>query len=340
MEIVAGMNPRIPMKDVADYARRIESLGFDSLHVPEMIHDPFVVSGLALAATTHLRVRTGVALAFVRSPMASALSSWGLSELSSGRFDLGLGSQIRQNIVERYSMPFGPPVSRLREYIAAIRSCFNSFMEGTDISFKGEFYQLTRLQREFLPDALTKGNEPDIWLGAVGEKMTALAGSVSDGLLTHPTNSHPLHLRNNVIPILESSLHYNSGDRIPVIVSPLTAIANDHDARKELVALKKKRLAFLYSTPAYDPSLKMLGFEDLGKRLRDLLPQKGSDIPEDEIPDKLFQQVAIECNWENLGEIIVEWFGDVANGVILRPPDETQFDQQFLTSLSTIRASA
>ena len=65
MEIVAGMNPRIPMKDFADYARRIESLGFDSLHVPEMIHDPFVVSGLALAATTHLRVRTGVALAFV-----------------------------------------------------------------------------------------------------------------------------------------------------------------------------------------------------------------------------------------------------------------------------------
>ena len=163
MEIVAGMNPRIPMKDVADYAKRIESLGFDSLHVPEMIHDPFVVSGLALSATTHLRVRTGVALAFVRSPMASALSSWGLSELSSGRFDLGLGSQIRQNIVERYSMPFGPPVSRLREYIAAIRSCFNSFMEGTDISFKGEFYQLTRLQREFLPDALTKGNAPDIW---------------------------------------------------------------------------------------------------------------------------------------------------------------------------------
>ena len=45
MEIVAGMNPRIPMKDVADYAKRIESLGFDSLHVPEMIHDPFVVSG-------------------------------------------------------------------------------------------------------------------------------------------------------------------------------------------------------------------------------------------------------------------------------------------------------
>ena len=128
-------------------------------------------------------------------------------------------------------------------------------MEGTDISFKGEFYQLTRLQREFLPDTLTKGNEPEIWLGAVGEKMTALAGSVSDGLLTHPTNSHPLHLHNNVIPILESSLHYNSGDRIPVIVSPLTAIANDHDARKELVALKKKRLAFLYSNTAYDPSL-------------------------------------------------------------------------------------
>ena len=105
MEIVAGINPRMQLRDVKDYARRVESLGFDTLHIPEMVHDPFVVSSLALAATSSLHVRTGVALAFVRSPMVSALSAWDLAQLSEGRFDLGLGTQIRKNIEGRYGMP-------------------------------------------------------------------------------------------------------------------------------------------------------------------------------------------------------------------------------------------
>ena len=52
MEIVAGVNPRMQLRDVGDYARRVESLGFDTLHIPEMVHDPFVMSSLALAATS------------------------------------------------------------------------------------------------------------------------------------------------------------------------------------------------------------------------------------------------------------------------------------------------
>ena len=58
-----------------------------------MVHDPLSCL-LALAATSSLHVRTGVALAFVRSPMVSALSAWDLAQLSEGRFDLGLGTQI------------------------------------------------------------------------------------------------------------------------------------------------------------------------------------------------------------------------------------------------------
>ena len=68
MEIVAGVNPRMQLRDVGDYARRVESLGFDTLHIPEMVHDPFVMSSLALAATSSLHVRTGVALALLEAP--------------------------------------------------------------------------------------------------------------------------------------------------------------------------------------------------------------------------------------------------------------------------------
>ena len=44
MKVYSGMNPRLPLRDVADYARRIEQLGFDGLHVAETIHDSLAVA--------------------------------------------------------------------------------------------------------------------------------------------------------------------------------------------------------------------------------------------------------------------------------------------------------
>ncbi|NDE59424.1 MAG: LLM class flavin-dependent oxidoreductase, partial [Acidimicrobiia bacterium] len=67
------MSDRVPLSLVGDYARRVEKLGYDVLHVPETIHDSITVSILALQATTRLRVQTSLTLAFPRSPMLLAL---------------------------------------------------------------------------------------------------------------------------------------------------------------------------------------------------------------------------------------------------------------------------
>ncbi|MGA1682851.1 MAG: LLM class flavin-dependent oxidoreductase, partial [Ilumatobacteraceae bacterium] len=66
MKVYAGMDPRLSLRDVPAHARRIEALGYDGLHVAETVHDPFLVSLVALQATTDLVVRTSVALALVR----------------------------------------------------------------------------------------------------------------------------------------------------------------------------------------------------------------------------------------------------------------------------------
>ena len=119
------MSDRIPLAEVGAYARRVEALGFDTLHVPETIHDGLMVSMLALQATTRLRVTSSVILAFVRSPMLVAYAAWDLASFGGGRFELGLGSQIRQNIEGRFSMAWSEPVARMREYarvVAAIRA--------------------------------------------------------------------------------------------------------------------------------------------------------------------------------------------------------------------------
>src|SRR3954467_5463733 len=111
------MDPGISVVEVPAYARRIETMGFDGLHVAETVHDALAVSLLVAEHTERITIRTSVALAFVRSPTLTAYAAWDLSSFSGGRFQLGLGTQIRQNITERMAMPWSEPVARLREYL-------------------------------------------------------------------------------------------------------------------------------------------------------------------------------------------------------------------------------
>ena len=89
------------------------------------------VALLAAEHTSRITVRTSVALAFTRSPTLLAYAAWDIAKLSGGRFQLGLGTQIRQNIEDRYGVPFGAdPIGRLRDYVGAVRAVFASFVSG------------------------------------------------------------------------------------------------------------------------------------------------------------------------------------------------------------------
>src|SRR5207302_8646435 len=94
VKVYAGMDPRMPLREVGGYARRVEAMGYDGLHVAETVHDAFAASLLAAEHTTRIAIRTSVALAFVRSPLLTAYAAWDLARFSDGRFELGLGTQI------------------------------------------------------------------------------------------------------------------------------------------------------------------------------------------------------------------------------------------------------
>ncbi|MBW2448054.1 MAG: LLM class flavin-dependent oxidoreductase, partial [Deltaproteobacteria bacterium] len=112
----------IPLGDwrqVADVAKRAEATGSDVLMTSEIQHDPFVPLAFAALATERVELTTAIAVAFPRSPMVVANTSWDLQKNSGGRFVLGLGSQVRGHNVRRFSVPWSAPVPRLREYVQA-----------------------------------------------------------------------------------------------------------------------------------------------------------------------------------------------------------------------------
>ncbi|MCH9640347.1 MAG: TIGR03617 family F420-dependent LLM class oxidoreductase [Actinomycetia bacterium] len=314
-----ALDPQQSLASVPAYAQRAERLGFAGLHVPETIHDSLAVALLALEHTTRVTVRTAVTLAFVRSPTAVAYAAWDLSELSGGRFELGLGSQIKQNIQDRFGMPWTEPVDRMRDYVGALHALFEAFSTGGALNFESTHYRLTRMQPYFNPGP-SDASTPPIWLGAVNAGMCELAGEVAAGVVTHSTNSEPEHLQNVVRPALQRGAATSRRATIAAVVaSPAIAAGVD----TATVAAERRRhrrmLAFLYSTPAYAPALISRGWTDLPERLRALVRAQQWDRLPAVLPDDVVDEFVVSARYEDLPGLLTARFGAIADGVVLPP---------------------
>lgn len=325
--VVAGMDPRLPLREVGSYALRVEALGFDALHVPETVNDSLVVAALALDRTSRLVVRTSVTVAFVRSPMQLALTAWSLAAQAPGRFALGLGSQIRANIEQRHGMVWSDPVGHMAEVIAAIGACFDAFASGGALDHHGERYRLTRLQAEFRPDPLP-GPPPELWLGAVNERMSALAGRVADGVITHPTNSVRAHLDDVMVPAMARGAMAAGRTAPPLIVAPPVITGPDASALASDRSRRLPRLATVLSTPAYEPTLARLGQRHVAAQLRRAIRDGRTDLA-GLVPDAVVDELAVVAVHDALPGLIRARYGDVAAGILLRPPDDPAMDGEF-----------
>jgi len=128
---------------IDEVGRAAESLGFAGLWTSETKHDSFLPLAVAANSTRALDLGTSIAIAFSRSPMTTAQISWDLQDLSGGRFILGLGTQVKAHIERRFSMPWGKPAARLKDYILALRAIWQSFQKENSLDYEGEFYRHT-----------------------------------------------------------------------------------------------------------------------------------------------------------------------------------------------------
>ncbi len=340
VKIYAGMDPRLPLRDVPNHARRIEALGYDGLHVAETVHDPFLVSLVALQATERLVVRTSVALALVRSPMAVAYAAWDLAETSRGRFQLGLGTQIRPHIERRFGADFDDPVGRLRDHIGAVRACWRAFDGEAPLDYRSEHYDLTLLTPNFTPDPLpTDVTRPNVWMGGVNKKLVETAGAIADGFVTHPTNSHPRYLREVCRPGLSAGADRvgRSVDDVELVVGTqwiLGATRADIDERREH---NRRLLAFLYSTPAYERTLELFGWADLAGRLRALIREQRWEDLAGLVTDDVLDTLVPQATYDELPDVATEWFGGLVDGLLVAPPPSDEHDRLLASAVDRLR---
>ncbi|ASR36309.1 LLM class F420-dependent oxidoreductase [Prauserella marina] len=338
MELVTTLPADTPLHDVGTRVRRIEALGFDTVHIPETVHDSLSVALLALEHSTTLTVRTSMTLAFPRSPMVTAYAAWDLARFSGGRFQLGLASQVRGNIVGRFSVPWSRPSPWLADYIGALRAIFAAFTTGEPLDYHGSHFRFDRLQPYFNPGPASMA-APPIWTGGVNRRMCLVAGAHADGYVSHATNSHPRFLRGTTLPALaEGASSAGRSDGGPrVVVVPFCVTGADKttlDASRELV---RRELAFLYSTPAYRPTLSMLGHEQLGARLTELVGQRRWQRLSSVLTDEVLSGLVPEAGFAELPDVLHEWYGGLCEGLAIRLPEDPADDARFAGVLESIK---
>lgn len=335
MHVVAGMSDRIPLSEVGSYARRVEALGFDVLHVPETVHDSMAVALLALMSTDHLRVQTSLTLAFPRSPMLLALQAWDLASTSGGRFDLGLASQIKPNITGRFGVPWTDPIDRMADYVLAVRSIWKSFTDGTTLDVRTENYTLTRLQPFFNPGPLDC-EAPRILLGGVNERALELAGRAADIYVTHPTNSHPRYLREVALPAIARGA--SEGHAPTIIATTPFATGRTHHEVDASRGNQRGVLGFLYSTPAYGRQLEVFSRHDLGDRLRHMIRSGEWSRLGELMSDDFIDEILPHGTYDELPSVVESWFGGLVDGILLQPPSDDADDGLFADVVATIRS--
>jgi len=338
VQIFAAMSERMTASEVVDHANRVEAMGYDGLMVPEAVHDGFLTSMAALTATERLKVTTSVLVVFPRSPMIVAHAAWDLQDLSKGRFELGLGTQVRGNIVGRFSTEWTSPVPRMREYVESLKAIFHSFQTGEALNYEGQHYQFTRLQDFFNPGPIEAG-APPVLLGAVGPDMTKMAGGTADGLMTHPTNSSARYITEVTLPrIAEGAARKNKrAEDCPVVAAGMIATGVDEESVREKREWVREHFGFLYSTPAYWPSLEYNGWGDVGLALRACTKEGRWGDMKALITDEIIDTLVPQGTYAEIAQTLLRDFGPIVDRMTFPVPDDPSLDREVAGVLAELK---
>jgi len=297
--------------DVGAEARELELAGYDGAWSAETGHDPLMIVAGAATTTTTLELGTGIVVAFARSPMITATMANDVQLFSHGRLLLGLGSQIKPHIEKRYSMPWSHPAPRMREYILAMRAIWACWHEGVALNFRGEYYRHTLMSPFFNPGPNPYG-APQVYLAAVGELMTEVAGEVADGLLVHPFSTER-YIREVTLPALERGLA-KSGREIedlPISFSGLIATGETDEELADAIRRVRGQIAFYGSTPAYRGVLELHGWGDLQSELNTLSKTGEWEKMGELIDDDVLDAFSVVAKPNDVGAVVRSRLNDV-----------------------------
>jgi probable F420-dependent oxidoreductase len=194
-----------------------------------------------------------------------------------------------------------------------MRAIWDSWHNGTKLDFQGEFYRHTLMTPFFNPGPNPYG-PPKVFLAAVGELMTEVAGEVADGVIIHGFTTER-YLREVTLPALERGMARSGRQRADFQISyPGFIVTGATDEQRDKATQGvRQQIAFYGSTPAYRGVLELHSWGDLQPELNGLSKQGKWVEMGSLITDDMLEAFALVCSPGEVPAHAVKRFGDVAD---------------------------
>ena len=209
--------------EAAEFAGRLESLGYSHLWLPEtMGRDPFAHAAYLLSQTERLHLATGIANIYHRHSGMMVQAQKTLAEQSGGRFLLGIGVSHAPLVEGARGLRYGKPVATMRQYLEDMGAA----------PYRG-------------PEPKEK---PKTVLAALGPRMLALSAEKADG--AHPYWTTPEHT--------QTAREIMGPDKL-LCVEQKVCLETDPSRAREA---GRKALGMYAALPNYRNNWKRLGFTE------------------------------------------------------------------------------
>lgn len=218
-----GVFDRHPAARVREAVAELEEIGWRTLWLPETVaRDPFVAASMLLAATSEMRIATGIASIWARDPMTTANASMTLNEAFDGRFLLGLGVSHHTLTEWVRKHDYAKPLTRMREYL-----------ERMDASmYRGP----------------APAEPPQRVIAALGPRMLALGAELADGV-------HPYF-----VPVEHTAIARRAVGPDKIVATEQMVVLETDPGRAREVA--RRHMAIYLGLPNYANNLLRLGFTE------------------------------------------------------------------------------
>jgi probable F420-dependent oxidoreductase len=310
-----GLLPTLPGAVLAQVVKEAEAIGMEGLWVPQLYGPPFITLAAAAMASQRLKLGTGVALAFTRSPLETALSAIDLDIISGGRAVLGLGTSLRWWNEDWHGVTYGNPLKHLREVVGIVREIIAGAHSGKIGRFEGEYHKLDLSQFKTLGPPVR--DKIPIYLPALFENAVRMAGEVADGLPGHPIWS-ARWVANEVKQTLEASLKKAGRQRGDFDLNVWAWVANDKD-RKRAIEDARATVALYVGFTQYEKYFAAHGFGAQARAVSDATRRGDTAAMMKAVPDEMVTTFAIAGTPDEVREQ-VEKLWQTADSLTLAPP--------------------
>jgi hypothetical protein len=103
---------------------------------------------------------------------------------------------------------------------------------------------------------------------------------------------------------------------------------------------QRRLLAFLYSTPAYRPTLELYGWGELGGQLRALIRNDRWDHLAAVLSDEVLDTLVPCASYDELPGLLHDRFGTFGGSLVVSPPAERGDDGAFGEVIAALRRDA